>query len=241
MDGAGSDRTQIGSGYQNPSGYFGSTSRQSAYGTGISLPGGGSGAWADTYDSANYAVQYVIGSRKVLVFSVEFLPRVAVITWAKALHDTHLDHECIVTTHSFIGECGTFMHFSGEAAQVGDDNDIGNYGLNPALTTSNSSFQSGLSAWNNYLNTWSNLTLVLCGHSLFQTWHDGQPWLFQQKPLTSSSTREQTVQAIFGNWQEADAGNYPSVPGGGGNVGPGTFCSVVPQGAGGARIAHVIT
>ena len=124
---------------------------------------------------------------------------------------------------------------------LGDDNDSGNYGLNPGITTSNSAFQSGYSAWSNYLKTWSNLTLVLSGHSIYQSWHAPGSWFFQQQPLTSSSARAQTVQGIFSNWQEADAGNYsPAVPGGGGDVGPGTFCSLVPQGAGGARIAHVM-
>jgi hypothetical protein len=117
--GANTDHSGIGIGYQNPSGYFGSTVRQAAYGSGVSLPGGGSGAWVDAYDNANYAVRYEIGSRNILVFSIEFLPRVAVINWAKGIHDSHPGHECIITTHSFISDAGNFMHFSAEAEYSG--------------------------------------------------------------------------------------------------------------------------
>jgi hypothetical protein len=234
--GVNTDRSTLGAGY-GTSGYFGAASRQTAY-TGGTY---GLGTWVDAYDTANYAVGYAIGSRKLLVFSVEFLPRVAVIAWAKGLHDSHLGYECIISTHSFISDAGNFMHFSGEAANLGDDNDSGNYGLNPTITTSSSAFQSGYSAWNNYLNLWSNLTLVLSGHSIYQSWHTAGSWLMQQVPLTSASSRAQTVQGIFNNWQESDAGTYSGVlPGGGGNVGPGTYCSGVPQGSSGSRIAHVM-
>ena len=234
--GVNTDRASLGVGY-GINGYFGATSRQTAY-TGGTY---GLGAWVDAYDTANYAISYAVGSRRLLVFSVEFLPRVAVIAWAKGLHDSHPGHECIISTHSFISDVGNFMHFSAEAANLGDDNDSSNYGLNPTITASNSAFQSGYSAWNNYLNLWSNLTLVLSGHSIYQSWHAAGSWLMQQVPLVSSSPRAQTVQGIFNNWQEADAGNYSGVlPGGGGNVGPGTYCAVVPEGSSGARIAHVM-
>jgi hypothetical protein len=114
-------------------------------------------------------------------------------------------------------------------------------GLNPTITTSSVDFQSGYSMWNNYLNLWPNLTMVLGGHSIYQSWHVAGSWLFKQVPLTSASTRGQTVQGLFVNWQEADAGNYSGVlPGDGGNVGPGTYCGGVPQGSIGARIGHVM-
>ena len=199
--GVSTDHSTLGSGY-GASGYFGAASRQSAYGSGISIPGGGSGFWVNSFDTGNYAVRLTIGSRQLLVFSVEFLPRVAVVNWAKALHDSHPGHECIVSTHSFIADIGSFMRFSSEpSGGYGDDNDSGNYGLNPTITVSNSAFQSGYSLWNSYLNQWANLTMVLSGHSIFEPYHDSPAWFFQQKPLSSVSSRAQTVQSIFGNWQ----------------------------------------
>ena len=234
--GVNTDRNSIGSGYGS-SGYFGAAHRQTAY-TGGTY---GLGTWVDAYDTANYAIRYAIGSRRLLVFSVEFLPRVAVVNWAKGLHDSHPGHECIISTHSFISDAGNFMHFSAEAANLGDDNDSSNYGLNPTIATSSVDFQSGYSMWNNYLDLWPNLTMVLGGHSVYESYHAAGSWLFKQVPLTSASTRGQTVQGLFVNWQEADAGNYSGVlPGGGGDVGVGTYCGGVPQGSTGARIGHVM-
>src|ERR1035437_582089 len=84
-----SDRSHIGTGYQNPNGYFGATKRQAlgAYGN---LPGGGgSSYWGDAYDNANYYVRLTIGARRILVFSLEHFPRQVVLEWAKDVSDAH--------------------------------------------------------------------------------------------------------------------------------------------------------
>jgi hypothetical protein len=239
----GTDRSAIGSGF-GPSGYFGSTARQSSgyYG---GLPGGGGrSAWGGSCDNANYYIELSVGSRNILVFSLEHYPRQAVLVWAKGVADANPRHEAILTTHGFMTDTADLVKFSGEPG-VAMSADNSGAGLATSQSVSDASFNSGYSIWNNHVTTWSNATIILCGHWIYEPYHDeyggmSGSWLYQQRPLTSTSPRGQVVQGIFGNWQEADAGNYGGLPGGGGNVGAGSYCPSWPTNAGTARIAHVM-
>ena len=76
------------------------------YGTGMELGGGDVAYWGGTYSdpdgfpdsSVNNYIRLNIGSRKILIISLEFFPRNKVINWAKSLHDAHIDHERRPTT-----------------------------------------------------------------------------------------------------------------------------------------------
>lgn len=64
------------------------------------------GAYSDSdgfpHSSANNYIRLKIGSRKILIISLEFFPRNKVINWAKSIHDSYIDHECGVTTHGYM-------------------------------------------------------------------------------------------------------------------------------------------
>ena len=243
--GNGADRAQIGSGYRDPSGYFGSARRQALGAYGILPGGGGASEWGDAYDNANYYIRLNVGSRSLLIFSIEHIPRQVVLEWAKGVADAHPDHEAIVTTHSFLTDTNEFGTFSEEPGNHVYTNDNRGQGLVTNQGASDARFNSGYAVWNSYLKYWSNLSLVVCGHWIYQAWHTSKEgasnsWFLQQRAIRSSGPRGHAVQAIFANWQEVDAGTYSALPGGGGNRGPGVYCSAFPANAAGARIAHVM-
>ena len=64
----------LGSGYK-PGGYFAADQRQALGRYGALATGGGSSAWGGSYDSANYYIRLRVGTREILIFSVEYLPR----------------------------------------------------------------------------------------------------------------------------------------------------------------------
>ena len=192
----------LGSGYKS-GGYFAADQRQAIGAYGTLATGGGSSAWGGSYDSANYYVTLVVGSRKLIIFSVEYLPRAAVLTWAKGVHDANPGYECIVTTHSFLADTGVLSCFTSET-NGGYANDNLAYGLSTSQLTSDANANSGIGMWNSYLNVWDRLTLVLNGHFFWNSWHGMNSWHHRQVPFTSASSRAQTVQSIFCNWQEFD-------------------------------------
>jgi hypothetical protein len=38
------------------------------------------------------------------MIGLEFFPRSNVLNWAKSIHDAHPDHECWITTHSYLSD-----------------------------------------------------------------------------------------------------------------------------------------
>jgi hypothetical protein len=182
---------------------------------GAPLPGGGGGtsAWGGSYDDVNYYVTFAIGSVKLLVFSLEFFPRSAVLAWAKGIHDANLDKEVIVTTHGYLDHFGMQ---STRASVNGPDS----YAMPPSPASN-----SGDQQWANSFSTWSNLALILCGHFVWQRHHPAPAWFWQQVPIVSNSGRKQTVQQIFYNEQEQDSGSFYAGTGEPyDSPGPGSYC-----------------
>jgi hypothetical protein len=68
------------------------------------------------------------------------------------------------------------------------------------------------------MHTWSNVTVIVGGHWIYQSYHTFGPqpsWFWRRAGATSSSSRGQTVQQIFCDWQNEDNGDY----------GVGAYCS----------------
>lgn len=237
------DRSTIAPAFSS-GGYFGADARHTAnYG---SLPnGGGSSYWGGSYNTANYYIRLKIGSKGVLLFSLENLPSAAALQWARSVADSYPKYESIVVTHTHLNTCGDLSHFPAEPGHQIYNDDLANSGagLCTSQSVSDSNFNSGYGQWNNYYSTWNTLTMVLNGHWKWYPWQTGPaaPWLLQYVPKISGSSSAQTVHCIFDNWQEVDVGNYSSgqLPGGGGTTAPGNYCNPysTPQSQ---RVGHVL-
>ncbi len=168
-------------------------------------------------DDANYYYRMVTGVNRFLIFSVEHMPRASVLTWAKGVMDANYGWTGIVVTHSFqtqgVGKLGTYTN---ETGNTGSTNDNGGAGLKTSQVVSDDEFNSGYGMWNGYggatftaLKDWPQLSMVLNGHWIATEAHyldTPNTYLYQTNSLSSTSTRSQTVQAIFTDWQDLDGG-----------------------------------
>src|SRR5205807_5558875 len=107
-------------------------------------------------------------------------------------------------------------------------------------------FNSGYAMWNSYLNTWNRLTMVLNGHWIASEAHYADTpntYHYQTFSMTSASSRAQTVQSIFTNWQDLDyayndpmgANEYPSW-----SDAPGTVAAYCPTMGINYRMGHLM-
>lgn len=218
---------------------MGANTRAAWFGAGRSIGAGDMAYWVGSYDTtgANTAISLLIGSRKLLIISLEFYPGSGPLNWAKGLHDSYvgMGYEVHVTTHGYSTTSTSFSF----ATRVG--------GFGPTLYSMAAApyANSGLEMWRGYfpsdavdpsdptwagLQKWSNLLGLYCGH-----WIDGGQsgntyWRLSQQASTSS--RAQTVQQLFVNMQERDN------PGSSLNPPPGTYCTGgTPDGA--SDVAHL--
>jgi hypothetical protein len=175
--------------------------------SGKSYFGGGYGSAGD-----NYYIKLTIGSWKLIVMSLEFHPRSAVMDWAKGVHDANPTYSVIVTTHSYLTSYGNQVQRGTGVTGVNDGGpDTYNQGSAPASN-------AGTEMWSGWFTGWSRLLMIVSGHFL---WRQSYPqgWVWQQVPVTSTSSRGQTVQQIFTNQQDGDDG-YDYATGGQGVTSP---------------------
>jgi hypothetical protein len=218
---------------------MGANTRAAWFGSGRSIGGGDMAYWVGAYDTtgANTAISLAIGSRRLLILSLEFYPGSLVLNWAKGLHDSYVSqgYEVHVTTHGY-STSGSSMAFATRAG-----------GFGPALYSMAAApyANSGLEMWRGYFpsdatdpsdsswagfQVWSNLLGLYCGH-----WIDGglagnTYWRLTQQ--TSTSARAQKVNHLFCNMQERDN------PGSSLDPPPAGYCtSGVPDGT--SDLAHL--
>jgi hypothetical protein len=208
-------------GPQFTTGYFSASNRASVYGSGISLGDGDMAYWIGSYDrtGANTAVKFVISGIKLLILAMDFFAGNAAWSWARDIMLSNSDCECYITTHAWLTVNGTQYQrtdsFGPDAYKMAD------------APYSNSAAE----AWSNRgLNTWPNLFGIFGGHDVFGprvpsraiematslgetrtllldaagAWSPS--WYWQQVPVTSASSRGQTVQQLFANSQDLDDG-----------------------------------
>jgi hypothetical protein len=207
-------------------GFF-SASCRAVHGYFGGVGGSDTASYGGSFDEGNYYIRLTAGAQRMLIYVIEYQPRSAVLAWAKSIHDANPGWANVISTHSFQATDASLTRYSGESGVNGYNNDNGGGGLSTSQATSDANFNSGYSMWNSYLSTWSNLTMVLNGHLIAvecpgggacNTYAGG--YHYSTLSLTSSSSRAQTVQSIFTNWQDFDAGfgsEYPSWNGTGGN------------------------
>ena len=142
--------------------------------------------------SINSYMRLLIQGRKILVLSLEFYPRSAVLVWARGIHDTYPDHECWVTTHGYVRTTGSRF----ARADLYGPNSY-TLGASPVSNSGSEMWSGSDASWNGFTK-WPNLSLVTCGHDI-----DGYAngWVWQRLQDISTSVKGQTVQQIFCNCQ----------------------------------------
>jgi hypothetical protein len=202
-------RTTLGAHFM-PGGIYGPDVRAGQAYWGSVPGGGGSSAWGGAYNDpatggttgANTWIEMIVGSRKFLVIGLEFFPRSGVLVWAKTIHDAYPDHEVILSMHSFITDAAhlvtrsTDPDYTAQSAGYGPDNY--SMGASPASN-------SGSEMWRNYLQYWSRLRFILCGHWIYAPTDAGgpnPPWYWNMSQLTAADGH--IVNAVFTNAQELD-------------------------------------
>jgi len=185
---------------QFASGYFSAKHRSSVYGSGIDLGGGDMAYWIGSHDTtgANTAVKFVISGIKLLILAMDFFAGNAAWSWAYDVMLANSDCECYITTHAW-------LTMKGKQYERTDGYGPDSYSMAPAPYSN-----SAAEAWNTIgVNTWSNLFGIFGGHDIFGS-HNSDPaspaWYWQQVPVTSSSSRGQTVHQLFANSQQIDEG-----------------------------------
>lgn len=101
----------------------------------------------------NSYYRFSVDGKKWMILQLEFHPRKSVLTWAQSILEKYSDDNVIVTTHSYIDGEGNYtintnMHYTADDDKVGGS--IGD-------TTE--------AIWNTYLKDYSNIKLIVCGHS----------------------------------------------------------------------------
>ena len=198
-------------GEQFASGYFSASNRSSVYGSGIALGGGDMGYWMGSYDAtgANTAVKFVISGIKLLILALDFFAGNAAWSWAYDVMQANSDCECYITTHAWLTVHGTqFQRMDAYGPDI--------YKMAEAPYSN-----SAVEAWNTVgVNTWPNLFGIFGGHDIFgslsprrkdpRSQAPQEPIAFSperfwhQVPVTSNSSRGQTVQQLFANSQQID-------------------------------------
>jgi len=212
-----SSRSNLGE--QFATGYFSAGNRASVYGSGIGLGRGDMADWIGSYDNtgANTAVKFVISGIKLLILALDFFAGNEAWSWAYDIMLANADCECYITTHAW-------LTVNGAQYQRSDSFGPDIYKMANA-PYSNSAAQ----AWSDRgVNTWSNLFGIFCGHDVFSLPQSFRAfemeerldatkplsfdpsrapypeWFWQQVPVTSESSRGQTVHQLFANAQQLD-------------------------------------
>ena len=187
----------------------------SVLGSGMSLAGSDDMAyWGGSYSSsgANTYTRMKIGSRRILIIGLEFFPRSEVLNWAKSIHDAHPDHECWITTHSYLSDQANISSDpnapSNRASRgTGGANncwgpDAYELGAAPASNSADEMWNGSDATWQGGLKSFTNLTAVFSGHWIDPAIDGG--WYWQRNFPQSSSPRGQRVLELFANWQQLD-------------------------------------
>jgi hypothetical protein len=188
-----SSRSNLGA--QFATGYFSAGNRSSVYGSGIGLGRGDMAYWMGSYDGtgANTAVKFVISGIRMLILAMDFYAGNAAWAWAYDVMLANPDCECYITTHAWLTATGTqFQRTDG-------------YGPNEYSMAAAPYANSAAEAWGTVgVNTWPNLCGIFSGHDLVGS--AVPAWYWQRTPVKSASSRGQTVQQLFANSQQIDAG-----------------------------------
>jgi len=194
---------------------FSASALASVLGSGMSLAGSDDMAyWGGSYGSsgANTYTRMNIGNRRILMIGLEFFPRSEVLNWAKRVHDAHPDHECWITTHSYLSDQADFSSDPNTPSNrvsrgTGGPNscwgpDAYAMGAAPASNSADEMWGGSDATWQDGFKSFTNLTAIFSGHWIDPATDGG--WYWQRNFPQSSSPRGQRVLELFANWQQLD-------------------------------------
>jgi len=194
---------------------FSASGLASVLGSGMSLGGSDDTAyWGGSYNStgANTFTTMNIGNRRILMIGLEFFPRSEVLNWAKSIHDAHPDHECWITTHSYLSDQPNSSSDPNTPSNrvcrgTGGPNscwgpDVYAMGAAPASNCGDEMWNGSDATWQDGLKSFTNLTAVFSGHWIDPATDSG--WYWQRNFPKSSSAGGQNVLELFANWQQLD-------------------------------------
>jgi hypothetical protein len=203
-------RTGVSANFHGPSGYFSADTRSAVYGSGLSLGNGDMAYWLGNFDDstgsiytnngANTAVKFVISGVKMVVVSLNFLAGQAAWNWAKTIHDANLDCEFYINSHAWLQAKG-----GGLFQDSSSNSTNSNFGSASSLAMAPYDAWNGVSPWATTpaLNTWSNFFIGMGGHDVPGPGTPSTQYYYLT-PMTSSSSRAQTVEMLFTNSQQID-------------------------------------
>lgn len=104
-----------------------------------------------TFDGqiSNAHYQITIGTMRLVVLSLEFKPRDAVLQWAGGVLSAHRTHTAIVITHSYLNDTNLQHRTTEHPLSDGSNSVEGN---------------SGTGVWSKLVSQHRNVAMVLCGH-----------------------------------------------------------------------------
>jgi hypothetical protein len=131
---------------------------------------------------------------------------------AKSVHDAHPDHECWVTTHSYLSDQANISSDPNNPnnrvcrGTGGPNNcwgpDVYAMGAAPASNSAVEMWNGSDATWPGGFKSFTNLTAVFSGHWIDPALDGG--WYWQRNFPQSSSARGQRVLELFANWQQLD-------------------------------------
>lgn len=135
----------------------------------------------------NSYYRFSVNGIKWMILQLEYHPRVSVMEWAQEILETYSDDNVIVTTHAYIDGYGeyplnTYMEYTQNDANVGGS--IGD---------------TSEAIWKEYLNEYTNIKMILCGHK-----HNGTGSVVERIETNVEGTE---VPALMINAQDVDAGD----------------------------------
>lgn len=145
-------------------------------------------AYHDSIEN-NY-IKLDVGSMKLLVVSLEFLPRNDILDWAGRVIDSFPDRKVIISTHAYITT-------HGERSADTSRYSVNEYGFD---VTSN----SGQAMWDKLIKKKKNIFLVLNGHFV-NTSEENRGY---SRRLTDVGENGNIIHQVFVNYQRAGNATY---------------------------------
>ena len=141
----------------------------------------------ETGKGENSYITFYVGSRKYIIFGLEFYPRSQVFTWAQGIIDANKDAYVIMSTHGYIDENSTRLVHGGGGSHGPDSyglSDLNNY--------------DAQQMWDNFIKINPTVRIVLCGHDT------GSPFINYRE---DNNNNRVSIHQIRSDYQTENYGN----------------------------------
>ncbi len=174
--------------------YRDSTLYQSYFGKNVINSSAASSTYVGSFDdpagkttTENSYYRFSVNNVKWMILQLEYQPRVSVMEWAQSILEQYPEDNVIITTHSYLNGNGNYSD-NRYMTYTSKDNEIGG------------SIGNGTeNMWREYLDTYTNVKLILCGHA-----HNGTGAVIER--IETYEDGSGTVPALMINAQDLDYG-----------------------------------